>query len=91
MLDSNDGELPARRLATALGIATVAGASDGMSMLKEHATSETLEALLKQLTETMLGLTPADTAMPLRKAAKAAELATNAGPLPTARSVVPTM
>jgi len=89
MLASNAGELPARRLVTALGDAMLAGALDGMSMRKEHATSEMLEALLLQLAETMSGLTPAAAAMPLRTAARAAELAANAGPLPTARSVVP--
>jgi len=91
MLDSNDGELPARRLATSLGLAMFAGAFDGMSMLKEHDTNELLEALLLQLADTILRLTPVDAAMPSRTAFRAAELAANAAPLLTAMSVVPTI
>jgi len=91
MLASNDGELPARVLATLLGFATLAGASGGMLMLKEQATKLTLAGLLEQLTDTMAKSTPADFAMLSCTASKADGLATNAGPFPTRKSVVPKM
>jgi len=86
-LDRRAGELLAKRLATLLGAATEAGAFDGMLMLYEHDT--TLLGLFVQLAITMLGLTPATLARPSSTASRAAGLDTNAGPLPTAMSVVP--
>jgi len=90
-LESSEGELPARRLATVLGAAIVAGALAGILMLKEQAIRLLLVGLLVQLAMTMLVLTPADFAKPASNAINAAGFATNAGPLPTEMSVVPTI
>jgi len=62
-LDSNDGELLASVLATALGVAIVAGASEGISMLKKQDTRLALVGFLEQFAVTMPKLTPVVVAM----------------------------
>ena len=75
--------------ATAAGVGVPAGALEGMEMVYEQCTPPGVAELVTQVTDTILGLTPASCAMACATACSAAGLDANAAGLSAVRSIEP--